>query len=113
MGSAGKGQVTKTVNNLIHWVEVAGIYEALRLGADFDVHPSKLRAALLEGSVDSRTLRELHLVGLAWPQKDMENAFQMAEESHTPIPLMKLVGELILKMNKEQLRELFTEAEVV
>ncbi|HSM70640.1 MAG TPA: NAD(P)-dependent oxidoreductase, partial [Anaerolineales bacterium] len=34
MGSVGKGQVTKTVNNLIHWVEVVGIYEALRLGLD-------------------------------------------------------------------------------
>ena len=112
MGSIGKGQITKTANNLIHWVEVVGIYEALRLGADHGVHPNKLRSALLAGSVDSRTLRELHLVGLAWPHKDMQNALHMAEETQTSMPLMEQVSELVVKMNREQLRELFVEPEI-
>lgn len=112
MGSIGKGQITKTVNNLIHWVEVVGIYEALQLGVDHGLHPNKLRSALLAGSVDSRTLRELHLVGLAWPHKDMQNALHMAEETQTSMPLMEKVSELVVRMNKEQLRELFVEAEI-
>ncbi|MFQ5856295.1 MAG: NAD(P)-dependent oxidoreductase [Anaerolineae bacterium] len=109
MGPIGTGQVTKTVNNLIHWVEVVGIYEALRLGAAHGVHPNKLRPALLAGSVGSRTLRELHLVGLAWPHKDMKNAFRMAAESQTSMPLMERVGELVVNMSKEDLRALFVE----
>lgn len=109
MGPIGSGQITKTVNNLIHWAEVVGIYEALRLGAAHGVHPSKLRPALLAGSVDSRALRELHLVGLAWPQKDMGNAFRMAEASQTPLPLMERVFELVVKMSREDLRALLAE----
>jgi 3-hydroxyisobutyrate dehydrogenase len=109
MGPVGSGQITKTVNNLIHWVEVVGIYEALRLGAAQGVHPNKLRPALLVGSVDSRTLSELHLVGLAWPQKDMENGFRLAEQSHTSMPLMKRVYDLVVTMSKEDLRGLFVE----
>lgn len=109
MGPVGAGQITKTVNNMIHWVEVVGIYEALQLGAAYGVHPNKLRPALLAGSADSRTLRELHLVGLAWPQKDMENVFHMAEKSQTLTPLMERVGELVVNMHKEDLRGLFTE----
>lgn len=112
MGSIGKGQITKTVNNLIHWAEVVAIYEALRLGADHGVHPNRLRSALLAGSVDSRTLRELHLVGLAWPHKDMDNALYMARETQTSMPLMGQVSELVVEMNKEQLRELFVETEI-
>lgn len=110
MGPLGAGQVTKTVNNLIHWVEVVGIYEALRLGAAHGVHPNKLRPALLAGSVDSRTLRELHLVGLAWPHKDMENALRLAAGSLTPLPLMERVNELVVKMSKEDLQALFEES---
>ncbi len=110
MGPVGAGQITKTVNNLIHWVEVVGIYEALRLGAAYGVHPNRLRPALLAGSVESRTLRELHLVGLAWPHKDMDNALRMAEASGTPLPLMERVAELVVEMSKEQLRSLFVEA---
>ena len=105
MGPLGAGQITKTVNNLIHWVEVVGIYEALRLGAAHGVHPNKLRPALLAGSVDSRTLRELHLVGMAWPHKDMDNALRMAEASGTPMPLMERAAELVVQMSKEDLRE--------
>lgn len=113
MGPVGTGQVTKTVNNLIHWVEVVGIYEALRLGAAQGVNPNKLRPALVAGSVDSRTLRELHLVGLAWPHKDMENALEMATDSHTSLPLMERVNELVVKMSKEDLRALFVESEAI
>ncbi|MFQ5614784.1 MAG: NAD(P)-dependent oxidoreductase [Anaerolineae bacterium] len=111
MGPLGSGQITKTVNNLIHWVEVVGIYEALRLGAAHGLHPAKLRPALLAGSVEGRTLRELHLVGLAWPHKDMENALRIAGQSGTQMPLMERVNELVVKMRKEDLRALFVEDE--
>jgi 3-hydroxyisobutyrate dehydrogenase-like beta-hydroxyacid dehydrogenase len=111
MGPLGAGQITKTANNLIHWLEVVGIYEALRLGAASGVHPNKLRPALLAGSVESRTLRELDLVGLAWPHKDMENALEMAAASDTRIPLMEKVGELVVQMSRDDLRALFIEQE--
>jgi 3-hydroxyisobutyrate dehydrogenase-like beta-hydroxyacid dehydrogenase len=42
----GSGQVGKTVNNLVHWGEIAVIVEALELGADLAVPAARLRQAL-------------------------------------------------------------------
>ncbi len=107
MGPVGAGQVTKMVNNLVHWVEVVGIYEALRLGAACGVHPSHLREALLGGSVESRTLRELHLVGMAWPHKDLAQALSLAELTQVPLPLVQRVSELVGGIRRDDLQALF------
>jgi 3-hydroxyisobutyrate dehydrogenase-like beta-hydroxyacid dehydrogenase len=106
MGTIGTGQMTKTCNNLLHWAGVVACYETLQLGERLGIAPEHLRAAMLAGSADSRTLRELHLIGMFWPKKDMESAMQLAESSQTPMPLMKLVDDLVMKINAQDLRAL-------
>jgi 3-hydroxyisobutyrate dehydrogenase len=109
IGPVGAGQITKTCNNLMHWAEIVACHEALTLGARLGIHPNALRAALLAGSADSRTLRELHLVGMVWPQKDMDTALELAEASNTPLPLMKQVRESVTRISAQDLRKLFDE----
>src|SRR5262245_41035886 len=41
LGPLGSGQVGKTVNNLVHWGQIAIIHEALLLGQRLGVAPSK------------------------------------------------------------------------
>jgi len=107
MGPIGAGQITKTCNNLMHWAEVTACYEALTLGARLGINPTDLRAAMLAGSADSRTLRDLHLIGMYWPHKDMDTALQLAEASDTAIPLMTRVRELVGDISAQDLRMLF------
>lgn len=113
MGESGAGQITKTCNNLMHWAEVVACHETLTLGARLGISPNVLRRALLAGSVDSRTLRELHLIGMVWPQKDMDIALELAESSHTPVPLMEEVRELVTEISARGLQALFRDGEVV
>lgn len=91
LGPLGSGQVGKTVNNLIHWTEVAGIVEALSLGARLGVSPQRMRSALMTGSTDSRTLRELELMRLTWYVKDIENAQRMAADAGARLPVTERV----------------------
>ncbi len=107
MGPVGAGQITKTCNNLMHWAEVVACREVLTLGAQLGIRPAALRDAMLAGSADSRTLRELHRVGMAWPAKDMQTALQLAQASDTPLPLMERVSELVVQISADDLRRLF------
>src|SRR5665811_2050293 len=79
LGPIGAGQIGKTVNNLIHWGEVVVITESLALGAKLGVDPSSLRPALIDASVDSRSIRALETMRLTWHAKDLADAMEMAE----------------------------------
>ncbi len=107
MGAVGAGQITKTCNNLMHWAEIVACYETLSLGARLGVAPKDLRPALLAGSADSRTLRELELIKLTWPEKDMATALALADASGTRVPLMENVRELVKGITVDDLRALF------
>lgn len=107
MGAVGAGQITKTCNNLMHWAGIVACYETLTLGARLGIAPNDLRPALIAGSADSRTLRELELVKLTWPDKDMATALALADESETPTPLMENVRALIKQIRVDDLRGLF------
>lgn len=107
MGAVGAGQITKTCNNLMHWAEIVACYETLSLGARLGIAPNDLRPALIAGSADSRTLRELELVKLAWPEKDMATALSLAQASETAVPLMENVRELVKQLTVDDLCELF------
>lgn len=107
MGPVGAGEITKTCNNLLHWSGIVACYESLTLGAQLGISPNQLRPAMLAGSADSRTLRELELIGMYWPQKDMETALELAEASGTEMPLMHHVDELVRQITAQDLRDLF------
>ena len=80
LGPLGSGQVAKTVNNLIHWAQISAITEALRLGEAYGLDVPAVRAALMDGPTDSRTLRELEQMRLTWWAKDIDNAHRMADQ---------------------------------
>lgn len=95
LGELGSGQVGKTVNNLIHWAQIATIAEALSLGSRLGVPPELMRPALAAGPTDSRTLREIELMRLTWYVKDIDNAQRMARTVDMPLPLTDEVRRLM------------------
>jgi 3-hydroxyisobutyrate dehydrogenase-like beta-hydroxyacid dehydrogenase len=58
MGPIGSGQATKACNQLINYVSVAAVAEAIHLGAGFGIDVEKLPEALSGGFADSPILRE-------------------------------------------------------
>jgi 3-hydroxyisobutyrate dehydrogenase-like beta-hydroxyacid dehydrogenase len=102
----GAGQVAKLVNNLILWAGVVAVHEALAFGERLGVAPARLREALRHGSADGYVLRELHLINLTWPHKDIEQALEVAEATGRPLPLAEQVGRLIRGLTKDELRRL-------
>jgi 3-hydroxyisobutyrate dehydrogenase-like beta-hydroxyacid dehydrogenase len=106
LGPVGAGQVGKTVHNLIHWAEVAAITEALALGQRLGVPVTRLRAALVDAGVDSRTLRELHTMRFTWWRKDLADAAAMADRAGQPLPLARLVDRLMEDVTVERVHAL-------
>ena len=87
LGPLGAGQVGKTVNNLIHWAQIAAIVESLELGRRYGLDVPTLRKALLDGPTASRTLAELEQMRFTWHAKDLANAEVMADAVGLPLPV--------------------------
>jgi 3-hydroxyisobutyrate dehydrogenase-like beta-hydroxyacid dehydrogenase len=109
LGPLGSGQVGKTVNNLVHWGEIAVLAEALEFGAALGVPAAHLRRALIDGPTDGRTLRELEQFRLTWWAKDLANAFAMAAEVGSELPVSRLVQELMPAITIDRLRRMTTQ----
>jgi 3-hydroxyisobutyrate dehydrogenase-like beta-hydroxyacid dehydrogenase len=95
LGPLGSGQVGKTVNNLIHWAQISAITEALELGRRYGLDVPTLRAALMDGPTDSRTLRELEQMRFTWHAKDLANAEAMAAAVELPLPVADTAREVM------------------
>lgn len=106
LGPLGSGQVGKTVNNLLHWGEIALIVEALELGAALGVPAARLRRALYDGPTDGRTLHDLEEFRLTWWAKDLDNAFSMADQVDGELPVSRLVHDLMPAITVERLRRM-------
>lgn len=98
LGALGAGQVGKTANNLIHWAQIAVIYEAFELARRLGVSVPKLREALKTGPTDSRTLREIEDMRFTWHAKDLANAFTMAEPVDMPLPVAEVSRQAMLEI---------------
>lgn len=98
LGSLGAGQVGKTANNLIHWAQIAIIFEAFELARRLGVSPPKLREALKTGPTDSRTLREIEEMRFTWHAKDLANAFSMAAPVDLPLPMAETSRQAMLEI---------------
>lgn len=107
LGGLGAGQVGKTVNNLCHWGQLSVIIEALRLGGALGVAPAKLREALLDGPVASRTLADMQLMRLTWPAKDLANAFALADAVGQPLPVAATVREAMRHTTVADITDLY------
>lgn len=106
LGPLGSGQVGKTVNNLLHWGEIAVIVEALELGAALGVPVARLRQALYDGPTDGRTLHDLEEFRLTWWAKDLHNAFAMSDQVGGELPVSRLVSDLMPAITVERLRQM-------
>ncbi len=104
--AVGSGQVAKLANNLILWAGVVAVHEALSLAERLGVAPARARAALMHGSAEGYVLRELHVINLTWPQKDLEQALDVAAAAGRELPLTKHVGALIRSLTREELRRI-------
>ncbi len=92
LGPVGAGQAGKTVNNILLWVQLAAVCEALDLGARLGVPAERMRAALEDCSADSWVLRQLPNITPTWPEKDLENALGMASGVGCPAPITAAVA---------------------
>ncbi len=106
LGPLGAGQVGKTVNNMIHWAQICAITEALTLGHKLGVAPTRMRAALMDGPTDSRTLRELEYMRFTWHAKDLANALAMAETIAQPLPVAELAREVMKTITVQRVDDL-------
>src|SRR5207237_259332 len=71
LGEVGHGQVGKTMNNLLLWINAVGLIEAGRLAETTGLDLSKLGAALLISSGGSTALKEWDRVSIAWTRTTM------------------------------------------
>ena len=109
LGPLGAGQAGKTVNNLIHWVEIAGITEALVLGWKLGLEVSTLREALQDASVDSHTLRKIHLMPMTWPEKDLANAIAIAADIGEELPVARMVRQAMKGISHDRVERLMND----
>lgn len=107
LGPVGSGQVGKTANNLIHWAQISAIIESFRLAEAYGLNPVALRAALMEGGTDSRTLRELEHMRFTWFAKDIDTAQDMAAEVGVELPVAGMSRALMPAITPDTIRELF------
>lgn len=105
----GAGQVAKMANNLLLWTGVAGVHAAFSLARRLGVRPTRLREALAASSADSYVLREMHLLTLAWPEKDLAQLAAMAEDAGIALPLVGYVREFMRGVTRDDLARLCTD----
>jgi 3-hydroxyisobutyrate dehydrogenase-like beta-hydroxyacid dehydrogenase len=108
LGELGRGQVGKTVNNLVHWAQIVVLAEALSLGAELGVPPEVMRPALVNGPTDSRTLRELEDMRFTWYEKDIDNAVKMAATVDRELVLSPFVQRLMRDITVPTMADLLT-----
>ena len=108
LGPLGAGQVGKTVNNLIHWAQIAAIVESLELGRRYGLDVPTLRRALLDGPTASRTLAELEHMRFTWHAKDLANAEVMAEAVGLPLPVADTSRTVMTTITVPRVAELLT-----
>jgi 3-hydroxyisobutyrate dehydrogenase-like beta-hydroxyacid dehydrogenase len=95
LGGVGAGQVGKTVNNLVHWGQIAAIAQALELGRRLGGDVPRLRRALQDSPTDSRTLREMDQMRFTWFEKDIANAEVMAEGTGADLSAVRSAREFL------------------
>jgi 3-hydroxyisobutyrate dehydrogenase len=95
LGEVGHGQVGKTMNNLLLWINAVGLIEAGRLAQTTGIDLVKLRAALLISSGASDALKEWDMVSFTWALKDMQIVADLADKAGLSLPITGAIKELV------------------
>jgi 3-hydroxyisobutyrate dehydrogenase len=95
LGDVGHGQVGKTMNNLLLWVNAVGLIEAGRLAESTGIDLVTLREALLMSSGASDALKEWDMISFTWALKDMQIVADMTDKSGLSLPIAGAIKELV------------------
>jgi 3-hydroxyisobutyrate dehydrogenase len=95
LGEVGHGQVGKTMNNLLLWINSIGLIEAGRLAETTGIDLTKLRAALQISSGASAALNDWDMITFTWALKDMQVVAEMTDKSGLSLPVTGAVKELV------------------
>jgi 3-hydroxyisobutyrate dehydrogenase-like beta-hydroxyacid dehydrogenase len=95
LGDVGHGQVGKTMNNLLLWINAVGLIEAGRLAETTGIDLPKLREALLMSSGASDALKEWDMISFTWALKDMQIVAEMTDKAGLSLPITGAVKELV------------------
>jgi len=95
LGEVGHGQVGKTMNNLLLWVNAVGLLEAGKLAETTGIDLVKLREALLTSSGASDALKEWDMISFTWALKDMQIVADMTDKAGLSLPLAGAIKELV------------------
>jgi 3-hydroxyisobutyrate dehydrogenase-like beta-hydroxyacid dehydrogenase len=95
LGEVGHGQVGKTLNNLLLWINAVGLIEAGRLAETTGIDLAKLRDALLMSSGASDALKEWDMISFTWALKDMQIVAEMTDKAGLSLPVTGAIKELV------------------
>lgn len=107
-GNSGAGQTVKILNNMVLFVNVAALAEAIAIGRSAGVDPQRLMETLALGSADSTALRVAGMKSLAvdvfpngrfsagYAFKDISLATTLAQQGHV-VPSCALNVQALLK----------------
>ena len=95
LGDVGHGQVGKTMNNLLLWINSVGLIEAGRLAQTTGIDLVKLRDALQISSGASAALNDWDMITFTWALKDMQVVAEMTDKAGLSLPVTGAVKELV------------------
>ena len=95
VGDVGHGQVAKTMNNLLLWVNGVALIEAGKLALSTGIDLPKLREALLISSGNSAALNDWDMITFTWALKDMQIVSQMTDAAGLSLPITGAIKELV------------------
>ena len=95
LGDVGHGQVGKTMNNLLLWINSVGLIEAGRLAETTGIDLVKLRDALQMSSGASAALNDWDMITFTWALKDMQVVAEMTDKAGLALPVTGAVKELV------------------
>ena len=95
LGDVGHGQVGKTMNNLLLWINAVGLIEAGRLAETTGIDLVKLRDALLMSSGASDALKEWDMISFTWALKDMQIVADLTDKAGLSLPITGAIKELV------------------
>lgn len=100
VGDVGHGQVAKTMNNMLLWVNGVALMEAGRLAQSTGISLPKLREALLMSSGSSAALNDWDMITFTWALKDMQIVTQMTDKAGLALPITGAIKELVKEAKK-------------
>lgn len=100
VGAVGHGQVAKTMNNMLLWVNGVALIEAGKLAQSTGIELPKLREALLMSSGNSAALEDWDMITFTWALKDMQIVSQMCDAAGLSLPITGAIKELVKDARK-------------